>query len=309
MQSFLLDVSGRPDTFPDASPETLWLANFPSKQTRRAYKAAVQQFFFFASVQTSGRVRTVKTSQIIAWREHLQREGFSPRSVNNKIAALSSLFDYLCKQQVIEINPVNGVKRHKINQESVETQVLTAQQTRLMLDSAQGSTLKDKRNSAFLHILFYTGCRISEALNLKVKDFYEDNGYFVLNFTLKGGKQNKVAIHQELQVALRHYLAANGHENDLESPLLLPLYQKGATARISPQQATNIFHKYRKKVGLPASITPHSARATLITQALAHHCSLEAVQKSVGHANITTTQAYDKREKQYRESASLKVGY
>jgi integrase len=80
-----------------------------------------------------------------------------------------------------------------------------------MLEIPDPDTLKGARDRAILHIMFYTGCRISEISSLKVKDFYEDGGYWVLDFVVKGGKRNKLAIHQELQITIMDYLAMSGH--------------------------------------------------------------------------------------------------
>lgn len=69
-----------------------------------------------------------------------------------------------------------------------------------------------------------------------------------------------------------------------------------------------LFQKYAK-IAVIDGITPHSARATFITQAMENNCPIEAVQKTVGHAQIKTTQMYDKRVAKYRESASFAVRY
>lgn len=290
-------------------PEAVWLANFTSPQTRKAYKTSVLQFLAFAGLEHSEQLPSVTPAHLIAWREQLRTDGASPRTINNKISALSSLYKYLCEQQHTATNPAEGVKRLKVNQNTVETPVLTAQQVRLMLDSTRGDTLKAVRDRAILHTLFYAGCRIAEVSSLQVKNFLQDNGYFVLDFTVKGGKNNRVAIHQELQNALYQYLRKSGHGEDAESPLFRPVKPSGIRKPLSLRALDKIFHGYRQKAGLPRTITPHSARATLITNALENNCPIEAVQKSVGHSHITTTQAYDKREQHYRDSASFKVSY
>ncbi len=75
------------------------------------------------------------------------------------------------------------------------------------------------------------------------------------------------------------------------------------------RQLNNIFQKYRMQAGLPDEVTPHSARATFITLALERRCPIEAVQRSVGHSHVSTTQMYDKRNVNHADSASFVVGY
>ena len=76
-----------------------------------------------------------------------------------------------------------------------------------MLHTPKPDALQGLRDRAILYVLFYTGCRVSEVTTLKVKDFFEDAGYWVLDFVVKGGQRNRLAIHHELQLALRTYLA------------------------------------------------------------------------------------------------------
>ena len=78
---------------------------------------------------------------------------------------------------------------------------------------------------------------------------------------------------------------------------------------LTSRQVSKLFHRYARAAGLPLGVTPHSARATFITEALDRKCPIEAVQASVGHRHIATTQMYDKRKLHYRESASFAVQY
>ncbi len=70
-----------------------------------------------------------------------------------------------------------------------------------------------------------------------------------------------------------------------------------------------MFHRHARDAGRPLGVTPHSARATFITEALDRKCPIEAVQASIGHRHIATTKMYDKRTLHYRESASFAVRY
>jgi len=176
-----------------------------------------------------------------------------------------------------------------------------------MLELPDPATLKGARDRAILHILFYTGCRISEISSLRVGDFYEDGGYWVLDFVVKGGKRNKLAIHQELQITIMDYLAMSGHGQEKDAPLIMSVQRDYLREPLRCRQVNYLFHKYARMADLPDGIRPHSARATFITNALENGAKIEAVQKSVGHEKINTTQMYDKRRVNHRESASFAV--
>ena len=186
--------------------ESVWLANFVSDTTRKTYKVSVREFLRFHRITRAEELRGVNQAYIIAWRDALVDAGASEKTVNTRISAISSLFKHLCERQVVRINPTTGVKRPRVDSGQVKTPVITPEQVRRMLDAPDTKTLKGDRDRAILHILFYTGCRIAEVGRLKVRDFYEDGGYYVLDFTVKGGKRNKIAIHPELKIALNDYL-------------------------------------------------------------------------------------------------------
>lgn len=90
---------------------------------------------------------------------------------------------------------------------------------------------------------------------------------------------------------------------------LFQAVKNGTEAPMTRLQFCNLFKRYARLAGLPASVTPHSARATLVTEALDKEHPVEAVQKTVGHASVTTTLAYDKRRQKMKDSASLVVRF
>ncbi len=289
--------------------EAVWLANFVSPRTKRTYQAAVQGFIAFHGLRSSDELRAIGPSHLIAWREHLIQVGARPRTVQNRLAAVSSLFRHLCERQVAARNPVTGVQRPRVNASRVEAAVLTPEQVRRLLHTPPEDTLQGVRDRAILHGLFYTGCRVSEVTTLQVRDFFEDAGYWVLDFIVKGGQRHRLAIHHELQLALRTYLTQSGHGAERESPLFLAVPRRVLRKPLTSRQVSKLFHRYARDAGLPLGVTPHSARATFITEALDRKCPIEAVQASVGHRHIATTKMYDKRTLHYRESASFAVRY
>lgn len=292
--------------------ELLWKANFNSDNSIETYDKAIHSFLSFIGVSSPEELRDVEHGHVIAFKKYLQAQGHSPRTINNRLSAISSLFNHLIDKQIVKINVAQGVRRMPVNSDRVEAKVMTPDEVRKMLDAPDTGKLQGRRDKAILATLFFTGCRISEVCTLKVGDFYQEQGYHVLDFWVKGGKRNRLAINQELQIALREYLRVAGHEEDKNSYLFLPVKHApndaDASRKLSRKTIDYLFKKYAK-AALIDGVTPHSARATFITQALENNCPIEAVQKSVGHAQIKTTQMYDKRLAKYRESASFAVRY
>jgi len=243
-------LSGRSDQLAAIPEEAVWLANFVSPRTRRTYQAAVQSFVVFHGLRSSDELREVGQSHLIAWREHLLQSGASPRTVQNRLAAVSSLFKHLCEKQVATRNPVTGVRRPRVNSQRVDAAALAPEQVRRLLHTPPEMTLKGIRDRAILHVLFYAGCRVSEVTHLKVRDFFEDAGYWVLDFLIKGGQRNRLAIHHELQLALRTYLAQSGHGAERESPLFLAVQRSERRKSLTSRQISKLFHRYAREAGL-----------------------------------------------------------
>lgn len=300
--------------------QNIWLRKFVSKQTQKTYLRAIQDFVAFHGLQSAEDLQHLDQGHVIDWREALLEQGLSHRTINTKISALSSLLKFLCEKQVVRENATTGIQRPKVKSNKVESPILTSLQVRKMLDAPDTSNFKGLRDWLILHIFFYTGCRISEISSLKVQDFYEDGGYWVLNLKTKGGGRNRIAINPELHIAVRRYLEERGQQNlvlsngdgqhltlDKRSPLIVSFKRGTVDQPLSRYQTHRIFHEYARKAGLPENIRPHSARATFITNALENGASIESVQQTADHAWITTTQMYDKRNQEYRESASFAV--
>ena len=293
--------------------ENVWLANFHSTNTRQAYRRAVGEFIAASGMTSPEELYQAGQAHVIAWRDAMKAKGLSNATIANRLSALSSLYRFLADKQLCASNPVSGVLRPKTGNNGLgsgKTPALTASQVRQMLDTPDIDTLKGLRDRAILHVYFFTGGRCSEPASLKVKDFRPDADYWVLELTVKGEKTNTVAIHNECQIAIRRYLEASGHGEDRNAPLFLAVKHGQNTGQpLSRNRFYSLFKEYVRKAGLPPEITPHSARATFITQAYEAGWQGEDIQRTVGHASITTTEGYNRTARKHRKSASFAVNY
>lgn len=289
--------------------ESVWLANFVSKQTKATYKNAVKDFIGFHGIKSAEDLRGMRQAHMIAWRDRLIELGHSERTITNRLSAVSSLFDHLCEKQLVPTNPVNGIKRPKVDQTRVKSPLLTKQQVRRLLDAPDPNTLKGARDLAILSVLAYAGCRISEVCSLRIKDYYEDGGYKMLSFRIKGGKRHPIGINRELEVALDYYLRMIDHSGDLDAPMFMAVQRMSQKKPLTRLAVDNLFKGYVARAALPRGTVPHSLRVTFITTALDNNAQIEKVQETVGHASIGTTRMYDKRTFKHRDSASHQVHY
>jgi len=94
--------------------EVEWFANIDNARTRRAYKNDINDFMQFVGIDIPEEFRIVTRPHVIAWRKLLEEKNLSGSTIRRKLAALSSLFEYLCEQNAVTHNPVKGVKRPKV---------------------------------------------------------------------------------------------------------------------------------------------------------------------------------------------------
>lgn len=294
-----------------AQEEVLWRANFNSEQTISTYDIALKQFSKFLGIKSFDELRTITHAHVIAFKNSLIEKKLKPATVNTKLSALASLFDHLVDQQVVRVNPVKSVKRIKEEYDNVKVKILSLKEVKAILNVPDKSTLRGIRDQAFLYTFFYTGARISEICNLKVEDFYQEQNVYVLEFKLNGGRRNKEGINPILVQVIQNYLRLTDYGSQKDAPIFAPINNNGSANGLRHMTRINMYmlwKKYAKMAGIEG-ISPHSARATFITEALKNNCQLDQVQHTVGHRSIRTTQKYDKRGKDPRKSASFLVRY
>jgi site-specific recombinase XerD len=293
-------------------PEVEWFANLGNKATRRAYESALQDFMRFAGVVQPDEFRSVTRAHVIAWRDHLVGRALSSQTVRHRLAALSSLFEYLCERNAVTHNPVKGVKRPAAPGGEGRTPALADQQARQLLEAPAGETLKARRDRAMLATLLYHGLRRDELCRLKVRDAKQARrGVPHLQVSGKGGKTRYVPLHPEAAGLISEYLAAAGHSGDLAGALFRPLLRGGQAHEGSGALTTDAVYKIVRAYsgGLGFQVGAHTLRATAATNALDHHADIAKVQEWLGHASIATTRIYDHRRTRAEDSPTFKVTY
>jgi integrase/recombinase XerD len=297
-------------------PELEWFANLTNANTRRAYQQDIRDFQAFAGLQRPEQFRHVTRAHVIAWRQQLARQQLANDTIRRKLAALSSLYAYLCDRHAVLHNPVLGVKRPRsMNREGV-TPALGDHQARALLDAPPADTLKGQRDRAILATLLYHGIRCEELCTLKVGDIHQREGVMHLRVEGKGDKVRYLPLHVLAQRLITAYLAATGHAGDLHGPLFRPVKNNRTKILAKPLHPASVYHnivrRYAGDLGL-SDVIPglcvHSLRATAATNALQHEADIAKVQEWLGHADISTTRMYDKRQSRPEDSPTFKVRY
>jgi len=295
----------------DVPPEIEWFANLTSPATQRAYQNAIKDFMAFVGIRSPEEFRTVTRAHVIAWRDDLKSRNRNGSTIRHRLAALASLFDYLCEKNAVTHNPVKGVKRPKVDSQEGRTPALGDHQARKLLDAPEGAGLKAKRDLAILATLLYHALRRDELCKLTVKDFkHERRGVPHLKVTGKGSKTRYVPLHPAASRLIHDYLELAGHGEQENSALFRPVKNNtgsGLDNAITPDGVYRIVRAYSTELGFKIGV--HSLRATAATNALDHQADIAKVQEWLGHANIATTRIYDHRKTRPEDSPTFKVNY
>ncbi len=295
----------------DVPPEIEWFANLGNKATRRAYENAIKDFMRFTGIVQPDEFRTVTRAHVIAWRDDLVQRALSGMTIRHRLAALSSLFEYLCEKNAVTHNPVKGVKRPPVESGEGKTPALGDHQARKLLDAPDGASLKGKRDRALLATLLYHALRRDELCRLRVKDYkHERRGVPHLKIHGKGGKTRYVPLHPAASGLILDYLDMAGHGADDAGALFRPIHSNSAGDQVKAITADGVYKIVRGySAALGFEIGAHALRATAATNALDHQADIAKVQEWLGHANIATTRIYDHRKTRPEDSPTFKVAY
>jgi integrase/recombinase XerD len=207
----------------DVPPETEF-NNLSNGSTKRAYESAVGDFIRFTGIVRPEEFRTVTRAHVVAWRDDLVRRELGGATIRHRLAALSSLFEYLHEKNAVSHNPVKSVKRPKADSGEGKTPAFGEHQARDLLVAPGEETVKERRDRAILSTLLYHALRREELCKLKVRDFkHARRGVPHLKVSGKGEKTRYLPLHPGTNELIHDYLEVAGHAADDNGALLRPI--------------------------------------------------------------------------------------
>ena len=210
----------------------------------------------------------------------------SAPDVEQQLAAVRMLFDWLITGQIVPVNPAAAVRGPKHVVKIGKTAVLDAKEWRKLLVSIPTDTLRDRRDRALIGTLTYSFARIKTALKMKVKDLRPKGAGWQLGLPEKGGKHHEMPCHHALAEELRAYIDAAGIAEDRKRYLFRTAPGHNASTLLEkPMAQADAWRMIRRRAlaaGINAPIGNHSFRATGITAYLANGGALEHAQEMGG---------------------------
>jgi integrase/recombinase XerD len=261
-----------------------------SFNTVAAYRNDLAQFLEYLREQPHKLAdwSQVKKQAIIGYILHLKEREYASATVARKVAAIKSFFHFLVTDGHIQDDPTATLESPKVKKHLPRT-LTRSEVNRLLAGPAKSSTPKAIRDKALLELLYATGMRVSELVNLNLDDVNLTAGS--VRCFGKGSKERIMPIYPQAVKAVEEYLR-RGRIHFLRSPKEKALFLNPQGKRLTRQGLWLIIRSYVEEVGISGEVTPHTLRHSFATHLLDGGADLRNVQQLLGHANISTTQVY-----------------
>ena len=256
-----------------------------ANNTVQAYSKDLARFIQFLEDKKT-TPEDVSVEQILEYISAIRRH-LSSRSVARTISTIKTFFRFLVTEKKIKSSPARLLETPKLSQKLPV--ILTQNETKTLLSQPDISSVTGQRDKAMLEVLYGTGLRVSELVNLKISDINLEAGY--LRTMGKGSKERIIPIGEKAVDSIKDYIS-NGRIKLLkgrQSPFLFLNFRGKPLTR---QGFWKIIKRYGATAGIQKEISPHKLRHSFASHLLEGGADLRSVQIMLGHADISTTQIY-----------------
>ena len=260
-----------------------------AKNTQLAYMRDLRLLMKSLQLKADEELLQVSRQQLIAYLVRLKQEGRAASTVARKLASIKAFYRFLTAERYIRRNPAEVLEAASRGLHLPK--VLSVQEVEKLLDEPNLGTLDGYRDKTMLELLYATGMRVSELVNVPVKNVDMKMQYVIVMG--KGSKERMLPLGRTALHYLEHYLT-------VVRPQLLhgkpdkaaELFVTSWGGPMTRERFYEIIVAYGKSAGISKRVTPHMLRHSFATHLLNNGTDLRIVQELLGHADISTTQIY-----------------
>ncbi len=292
--NFLTDTSNEtgaglpkdPKVVIDRFLDAIWAERGLSENTLGAYRADLLALNQRLTSRKVDLIRATRADilEYISWRVD---GGAKPRSTARQLSSFRRFFRYLLREGVIAEDPTAQIAMPKIGR--ALPQSLTEEEVEALLGAPTVADPLGHRDRAMLELLYATGVRVSELINLKLSQVNLNQG--VLRIIGKGDRERLIPLGDEAQDWLKEFIEGPRVEILLERQTEY-LFPTRRGDRMTRQAFWHIIKRYAKKAGIGKKLSPHTVRHAFATHLLNNGADLRVVQLLLGHSDVSTTQIY-----------------
>ena len=258
-----------------------------SNNTVASYMRDIRQFSEWLQNSESTEVLNATQLNISMYLTHLQTQGKSGATVSRTLASLKNFYAYVVSTGFLEHSPVTA-DIHVDRGEKKLPQILSGKEVELLLAQPSGTDAKGLRDKAMLEVMYATGIRVTELIDLNVGDVNLELGIIKCN---SAKKSRSIPLYPAALRALSVYIK-DVRMLMVADPLEQALFVNVGGARMSRQGFWKILKFYQSKAGIEKEITPHTLRHSFAVHLLENGADLGSLQELMGHSDISSTQMY-----------------
>lgn len=278
-----------------------------SKNTIISYRNDLNNFEFFIrnKLQKEPDIKTLETlthADFRAWLSFKKSKEFENSSISRSLSAVKSFYRYLASRKKIKNPIINIVKNPKVKK-SVPRAIEKINIDKIMdtIQDMHKDEWQSERDIALCTLIYGCGLRISEALNLKRRNFLGNPD--TITIVGKGNKVRNVPLLKIVSERIENYIKSCPYT-------IMPddfLFKSARGLKYSPTLFEKLIRDIRIMLDLPESITPHAFRHSFATHLLSNGADLRSIQELLGHSNLSTTQIYTKVDRERLLSVYKKI--
>ncbi|NBH62973.1 tyrosine recombinase [Anaerotruncus sp. 80] len=261
-----------------------------SDNTCEAYMRDIKAFGEFLQRRGIVALEKAGSNDVAAYMMELKNSGKSKATINRKLSSIRTYYKFLIKKGMMKENPTEDIKSPRIERRELDYLTIEEVETLLL---APDESIKGIRDRAILEVLYATGIRVSEIIELRLKDINLRMGFLTLNGA--HGRARIVPMGSMARRALDHYILSSrpalmkdGTPDDPES-ILFVNYLGEAFSR---QGFWKLMKQYGRQVGLEDRLTPHILRTSFAVHMVQNGADLKSLQELMGHEDIMATRIY-----------------
>ena len=257
-----------------------------SGNTVSSYMRDIRQFSQWLLENEEIDVIDAQQQNIGAYLAYLEEEGRSGATMSRVLASLKNFYSYVVSTGFLEKTPV--IEIHVDRGEKKEPQILTGKEIELLLSQPVCVDAKGYRDKAMLEVMYATGIRVTELINLNIVDVNLDLGIIKCS---GGRKSRAIPLYPAAQKALSQYLD-HVRSGMIADPDEEALFVNVGGIRMSRQGFWKILKHYQNTAHIDKEITPHTLRHSFAVHLLENGADIGSVQELMGHSDISSTQVY-----------------
>lgn len=256
-----------------------------SINTVDSYRRDILSYFNYLKTINITRFNDAIEVTILNYLFYIQKSGKSAATISRSLASIKSFYKFLVLNKFVEENPAANLEAPKIERKAPE--VLTLDEVELFLNQPNSKDIKGSRDKSMLELLYATGIKVSELINLNIEDVNLDMGYIKCVSTRERviplGKIAIKYLKKYLEIGRPHFAKDNDEKT---------LYLNYNGQKMTRQGFWKIIKGYAKKAKINKDVTPHMLRHSFAVHLLDNGADIKSVQEMLGHADISTTQIY-----------------